>query len=191
MLQMEILAFAVFLIRLFVGGVFLIAGLIKIKGSSSRLLIAILGYELVPRGAATILVYVLPWLEIIVGGLLILGLWSHLTVLVGAGLLAVFLSGIVTSLLRGMNNDCGCYQSLTPVQWKLAYRNLIIMALLLPIYLLKGGMWSLDKGLDLQTDWQFQITKDFIVLTTMWMLILTIILLVRGLVQVTTQIRKT
>jgi uncharacterized membrane protein YphA (DoxX/SURF4 family) len=191
MLQMEILAFAVFLIRLFVGGVFLIAGLIKIKGSSSGLLIAILGYELVPRGLATILAYVLPWLEIIVGGLLILGLWSHLTVLVGAGLLAVFLSGIVTSLLRGMNNDCGCYQSLTPVQWKLAYRNLIIMGLLLPIYLLKGGMWSLGKGLGLQADWQFQITKDFTVLVTMWVLILSIILLVRGLVQVTTQIRKT
>ena len=141
---MNILFGVIFVLRLVVGTIFLIAGVVKLKGGSSQFLSAIMGYELVPKLVATMLASFLPWLEVVVGGLLVLGLWSQFSAAAGAILLLTFSSGIALSLLRGKDNDCGCFRSVTPVQWRLIYRNLTLLGLLIPIYVAKGGLWSID-----------------------------------------------
>jgi uncharacterized membrane protein YphA (DoxX/SURF4 family) len=135
----------VFVARLIVGGVLLVAGLAKIRSGHNQLLNAIIGYDLLPKPMALVMANVLPWLEVLVGGLIIVGLWTHIATFVGAGLLMVFSSVVAVSLLRGKNQDCGCFQPLTPVQWRLVYRNLGLMSLLLPIYAFGGGAWVVES----------------------------------------------
>ena len=131
---MNILFGVVFVLRLVVGIIFLIAGVVKLKSGSSQFLSAIMGYELVPKYVATLLASFMPWLEVVIGGLLLLGLWSQFSAIVGATLLLIFSSGVAISLLRGKDNDCGCFRTVTPVQWRLIYRNLILIGLLIPVY---------------------------------------------------------
>ncbi len=165
---MSILFSVVFVLRLVVGTIFLVAGVVKVKGGSSQFLSAIMGYELVPKFVASLLASFLPWLEVVVGGLLILGLWSQSSVIAGAMLLLSFSSGIAISLLRGKDNDCGCFRSVTPVQWRLIYRNLILIGLLMPIYWTKGGLWSIDNGVAMQVDWQTHFSINVMVPVVVW-----------------------
>ncbi len=91
----------VFAARLIVGGVLLVAGLAKIRSGPTRFLQAIVGYDLLPRPLAALMASALPWLEVLVGGLLLLGWWTPLAALLGAGLLLVFAGAVAISLLRG------------------------------------------------------------------------------------------
>lgn len=167
---MNILFGVVFVLRLVVGTIFLIAGVVKLKGGSSQFLSAIMGYEFVPKYMATLLASFLPWLEVVVGGLLLIGLWSQFSAIVGAMLLLIFSSGVAISLLRGKDNDCGCFRSVMPVQWRLIYRNLILIGLLIPVYAAKGGLWSIDNGMAIQASEQIHFSINVAVLLGLWIL---------------------
>jgi uncharacterized membrane protein YphA (DoxX/SURF4 family) len=123
-----------FAARWMVGGVLLIAGLAKIRSGAGPFLKAILGYDLLPRPVAVILATVLPWLEVLAGGLLLAGLWTQIAALLGFALLLLFAAAVAVSLLRGKRHECGCFGSPAPVQWRLVYRNLGLTMLLLPIH---------------------------------------------------------
>ncbi|MBI4770504.1 MAG: DoxX family protein [Chloroflexi bacterium] len=92
------------LARALVGGVFLIAGIAKLKARPGQFLNAILGYDLLPEPIATVLARGLPWLEVTAGGLLIAGLWTRFAAFLGAGLLLVF-SGAVAICVEGSDPD--------------------------------------------------------------------------------------
>jgi uncharacterized membrane protein YphA (DoxX/SURF4 family) len=165
---MSMLFGVIFILRLIVGTIFLIAGIVKLKSGSSQFLSAIMGYELVPKFVAAVLASLLPWLEVVVGGLLILGLWSQFSVVAGVILLLIFSSGIAISLLRDKDNDCGCFRTVTPVQWRLIYRNLILLGLLILVYGTKGGLWSIDDGVTIPPDWQIHFSTNIAVLIGLW-----------------------
>ena len=162
----------IFLARLLVGGVLLLAGLAKLKSPASQFLKAILGYDMLPQWSAMVVARVLPWLEVVTGGLLVIGLWSRVAATFGAGLLLVFSSAIVISLLRGKDQDCGCFRSVTPVQWWLIYRNLTLMGALLPVYALSGGAWAVDGWLTPPASNPFQLSTGLAFLITVWILAL-------------------
>jgi uncharacterized membrane protein YphA (DoxX/SURF4 family) len=167
--------------RTLVGGVFLLAGLAKLKAPSSRFLNAILGYDLLAKPMATILARGLPWLEIVAGGLLLVGLWTRIVALLGTGLLLVFSSAVAISLLRGKDQACGCFHSLTPVQWQLVYRNVGLMGLLLPIYAFSGGRWAVDSWLTVQSNSPLWFSTGLVALVVAWLLILSATLLLQWL----------
>lgn len=124
-------AFA-FVLRLVVGGVLLSAGIIKVRAGSQRFLRAVVGYDLLPARAAGVVATVVPWSEIILGTLLVLGASLSFTAPLTAALLLTFSSAISVSLLRGRANSCGCGPGSTPVRWSLLVRNLVLTACLVP-----------------------------------------------------------
>lgn len=130
--------------RLLVGGILLTAAVAKIRAGQSRFLSAILGYELVSKPVATVLARWLPWTEVITGGLLVVGFLTRPAVWVATALLLTFSAAIALSLVRGRNNECGCLGQLTPVQWRLIYRNLVLIGALIPVYIFNGGAWAVD-----------------------------------------------
>lgn len=94
--------------RLVVAGVLIVAGWLKM-GAPAISIKAVEAYEILPQGAAEIVGYVLPILEIVIGALLIVGLLTRVAA-VGAGLLMlVFITGITSAWARGLNIDCGCF----------------------------------------------------------------------------------
>jgi uncharacterized membrane protein YphA (DoxX/SURF4 family) len=95
-------------IRLILGAVWIAAGATKINdlAASGR---AVNAYRLLSYDAATFIGAVLPFLEIALGALLILGLATRFAAVVSAVLLIVFIAGIVSAWARGLRIDCGCF----------------------------------------------------------------------------------
>jgi putative oxidoreductase len=66
-------------------------------------------YRLVPGAFVNLMALVMPWLELLAGLALILGIWTRASAgLVGA-LLLVFIAAISVNLARGNAIDCGCF----------------------------------------------------------------------------------
>ncbi|MHB1613995.1 MAG: MauE/DoxX family redox-associated membrane protein [Actinomycetes bacterium] len=102
------------LARVAVGVTFVAAGLLKV-GNPNEAVLSVVAYHLVPFEVARIIGYGLPFLEIALGALLILGLARRLAAMVVAVLLVVFIGAISSAGLRGLAIDCGCFGTGGPV----------------------------------------------------------------------------
>lgn len=59
---------------------------------------------------ANLLAVTLPWIEVVVGLMLLTGFWRREAALVTSGLLAVFIAAVASALLRGIDiENCGCF----------------------------------------------------------------------------------
>lgn len=94
--------------RLVLGGVLLVAGGLKV-GNPRGAARAVQGYDVMPFDVAKYVGYALPWVEIIIGLLLILGLFTRINALLGTLLMAAFVIGIAQAWARGLTIDCGCF----------------------------------------------------------------------------------
>lgn len=94
--------------RLLLGGVLLVAGGLKVGNplGSAR---AVQGYDVMPFEVAEYIGYALPWVEVVIGVLLVLGLFTRTSALLGALLMAAFVIGITQAWVRGLTIDCGCF----------------------------------------------------------------------------------
>ena len=104
------LPWAGLLARLVVGGVFLVAGLLKV-GNPHEAGASVQAYRLLPPVMARTIGYGLPTLEICLGVLLILGLFTRIAAVITGLLLVAFVIGIASVWARGYNIDCGCFGS--------------------------------------------------------------------------------
>jgi uncharacterized membrane protein YphA (DoxX/SURF4 family) len=96
------------LLRLVLGGVVLLAGALKVGHleTSAR---AVRAYQLLPFDVAGAVGYGLPVLEVAVGALLVLGLFTRVSAVVAGLLMVVFVIGIASAWARGLSIDCGCF----------------------------------------------------------------------------------
>lgn len=94
--------------RLVTGGVWLYAGLVKLPHPEQSVL-AVRAYQLLPGDVAVTVGHLLPVLEVVVGGCLVLGLLTRGAGAVSAVLFAAFIIGIASVWARGITIDCGCF----------------------------------------------------------------------------------
>ncbi|WP_106818499.1 MauE/DoxX family redox-associated membrane protein [Janibacter massiliensis] len=96
------------LARLVLGGVLIVAGALKVGNplGSAR---AVQAYRLLPFEVAEVVGYALPYVEIVLGVLLVLGLFTRASALLGALLMIAFIIGIGSAWARGLSIDCGCF----------------------------------------------------------------------------------
>ncbi|SDB88176.1 Methylamine utilisation protein MauE [Raineyella antarctica] len=94
--------------RIVLGVVLIVAGALKVANLEQSVL-AVRGYQMLPYELAVAVGYVLPPLEIIVGLLLVAGLFTRWAGLIGALLMAAFVIGISQAWIRGLTIDCGCF----------------------------------------------------------------------------------
>ncbi|KAB7744575.1 DoxX family membrane protein [Nostocoides sp. F2B08] len=94
--------------RLVLGGVLLYAGATKVLTpvGSAR---AVQAYQIFPFEVAQYIGYALPIVEIILGVLLILGLFTRTAAILGTVLMVLFIVGIASAWARGLTIDCGCF----------------------------------------------------------------------------------
>jgi uncharacterized membrane protein YphA (DoxX/SURF4 family) len=95
-------------LRLFLGGVLIYAGATKIGHplTSQR---AVQAYELLPDGLANTIGLALPFLEVVLGVLLVLGLFTRPAAIASTVLMVIFVLGISQAWARGLTIDCGCF----------------------------------------------------------------------------------
>ncbi len=94
--------------RLVLGGVLVVAGALKVTDLEQSVL-AVRGYQILPYDVAVVVGHVLPPLEIIVGLLLVVGLFTRWAALVGGLFMLAFIVGITQAWARGLTIDCGCF----------------------------------------------------------------------------------
>jgi uncharacterized membrane protein YphA (DoxX/SURF4 family) len=94
--------------RVVLGGVFLVAGGLKVIDPQSSVA-AVRAYRLLPTSVATIVGWGLPFAEIALGLLLLAGVATRLVAAAVVVLLVVFIAGVASAAIRGLSIDCGCF----------------------------------------------------------------------------------
>jgi len=102
--------YAVLAGRLLIGGLFVYASLYKILDPVAFAL-SIRNYGLLPEAWSNVAAMALPWIELLAGGFLILGVQTKPSALLTTGMLAVFLVAICYAYATGLDIDCGCFSS--------------------------------------------------------------------------------
>ena len=94
--------------RLTLGGVLFVAGYLKIdKLEVSQM--AVRSYELLPIPLANFLGQTLPFFEVVIGLLLIVGAATRAVAALGGFTMFIFIIAIAQAWARGLNIDCGCF----------------------------------------------------------------------------------
>jgi len=145
-------------IRIIVGGVFLLYGVAKALAPLDQFNQSILDYQLLPEFIVPTFAVVMVIVEIAVGLSLILGIYTRYAALATGALLIVFLIAIGQAMLRGLAlPDCGCSGGFiklgeTPVE--VFVRDAIMLVMLVPILLkTRAGQvapWTVDKWFELR-----------------------------------------
>ena len=94
--------------RLVVGGVFVVAGVLKVPDPASAVR-AVRAYQLLPEPLVAPVAFGLPVLEIAVGLALLLGVFVRTAAVAAAVLLVVFIGAVGSAWARGLQIDCGCF----------------------------------------------------------------------------------
>ena len=96
--------------RVVIGCVFLVSGLGKLVSPYQNFLYVIQAYQVLPSWAEIVTAQVFPWIELIVGAFVFLGLWTSLGLRGAVVLFGVFVAIVGQALLRGLPlESCGCF----------------------------------------------------------------------------------
>jgi uncharacterized membrane protein YphA (DoxX/SURF4 family) len=94
--------------RLGLAAVFLVSGVLKAIDPDGTY-VAVRAYDVLPKAGVAVVAAVLPWLEIVLGLLLLAGVATRAVAIAGAALLLVFIAGVTQAWARGLSIDCGCF----------------------------------------------------------------------------------
>jgi len=94
--------------RLVLGGVWIVAGISKITDLDASVR-AVRAYRILPEIAAQMVGAGLPAVELLLGALLLVGAGVRACAVVSAALMAVYMIGIASAWVRGLQIDCGCF----------------------------------------------------------------------------------
>lgn len=104
----QALAVAGLAARLILAAVWLTSGWVKAT-EPRETVVAVRAYQLLPDGLVRPVAGALPYAEIALGLLLLLGLATRLAAIGSAVLIVLFLIGVISAAARGLNIDCGCF----------------------------------------------------------------------------------
>jgi uncharacterized membrane protein YphA (DoxX/SURF4 family) len=117
------------LFRVVLGGLFVYAGAVKVLDPLDFAQ-DIRNYRLVGQSLSFIAALVLPWLEILAGAFLVIGIWKRGAALVVSGLLVFFIVLTLVTMIRGLDVDCGCFGAISRKSgWGVVLEDLGMLAL--------------------------------------------------------------
>lgn len=139
--------------RLVVGGVWLVAGLLKLPDPAANVR-AVRAYELLPETLVPLVGHALPVLEVLIGLGLLLGVLTRANAVVSAVLLVAFIGGIASAWARGLSIECGCFgtgggpaeNAVEKYPWEIA-RDVGLLALAAWLVIRPRTPWALDNKL--------------------------------------------
>jgi len=102
------------LARLGLAAVWLISGALKAIDPAQTYL-SVAAYDVLPPAAVGLVAAVLPFLELALGMLLLVGFWVRPAAVVSSVLLVAFMAGVGQAWARGLSIDCGCFGGGGPV----------------------------------------------------------------------------
>jgi uncharacterized membrane protein YphA (DoxX/SURF4 family) len=100
------------IVRVVLGAVFIFASIDKIWHPEAFSEV-IYNYQILPDQFINITAILLPWLELVLGGCLLAGLWLPGAVVLANMLLLTFFGSLIFNIARGLDINCGCFSSST------------------------------------------------------------------------------
>ena len=94
--------------RLILGVVLIVAGADKVTHPALSAQ-AVRAYQILSYDVAGYVGYALPVVEILIGLLLVAGLFTRICAAAGGLLMLAFIIGIISAWARGLSLDCGCF----------------------------------------------------------------------------------
>ena len=132
--------------RLVLGAIFIVAGVSKI-GHAIEFATQIAAFRLVPQPLIAPIAIALPFLEVLLGGYLVLGLFTRVSAWIAAVLLLAFDGAIASAVVRGLSVSCGCFgpNDATVTSWGEVARDAIFVLLAVVVALRPPGTLALDR----------------------------------------------
>ena len=109
--------------RIGVGLVLLYAGYAKLQQPWISFAATIEAYKILPPDAVIFTARTLPWFEVVLGALLVLGVGLRWVAAVASALLLMFFAILMRSYALGMDVDCGCFGPGEKLSWKTLVRD--------------------------------------------------------------------
>ncbi len=137
----------ILLFRLVLGVLFIYASIHKILDPWT-FAESIRYYLLLPPPLINLVAITLPWVEIICGAFLVVGLFPRSSAAVVSALLAIFSAALIISLARGLDIECGCFdagqggESITALY---VLRDLALLFMSLSVMMYDEGFYGLMK----------------------------------------------
>lgn len=97
----------ILMMRFLLGAIFIYASYDKIL-DPAKFARDISNYHIIPFGLENTIAIILPWLELIIGLGIVVGVCIDASVFISSGLLILFIILIAQAILRGFNIECGC-----------------------------------------------------------------------------------
>lgn len=138
-------------VRLVLGAVFIYAAWVKLREPWLLFALSIDNYQILPQWAVEVVARTLPWGELGLGLLLVIGRWRRVSSVAASALLGLFFSFMVRAWLRGQKIDCGCFgpgEAISPLTL-LRDGSLLAGALLLAVHSFwrkRGGRLPAGRG---------------------------------------------
>jgi uncharacterized membrane protein YphA (DoxX/SURF4 family) len=136
--------------RLYLGGLFVAASLHKIADPASFGL-DIATYQLLPLALVNPMAIALPWIELVTGVVLVVGLRARAAALLVVGMMAMFIVALAWALAKDLTMRCGCFAAQgmveDPISYRTVLRDLGWLALALYVVLLDRRPLGLDRWL--------------------------------------------
>jgi uncharacterized membrane protein YphA (DoxX/SURF4 family) len=129
-----------------------VSGALKI-GELTSSVRAVKAYRLFGPEVAEFVGYVQPPLLMVVGTLLILGLFTRIAAIVAALVMVAFIIGIASVWARGLNIDCGCFSAGGDREGAINYyeygreifRDVILLGVAAWLAVRPASAWSVDE----------------------------------------------
>ncbi len=118
---------------------------------------AVAAYKILPLQMAHVVGYALPWLEMAIGLLLIIGISIRMASVVAGGIMVIFIGAIISVWARGLLIDCGCFGgggAIDPSKAAAVHRtyaveitrDLGLLLVALYLYFFPHGIFSVEKS---------------------------------------------
>jgi uncharacterized membrane protein YphA (DoxX/SURF4 family) len=115
-------------LRIALGAVFVYAAWIKLRDPWFLFAQSIDSYQVLPLWAVELVARTLPWAELLIGLLLIAGLWRRISTAAASLLLLVFFALMVRAYAKGMEIACGCFGPGEAISWRTLLRDGALLA---------------------------------------------------------------
>lgn len=145
---MKPFAYVVLVLRVAVGITLIVAGALKI-GHAPALASAIAGFRLLPADLTAFLALVLPYVEILLGLYLTVGLFTRTVAWICVAQFVAYAAAIASAVLRGIPANCGCFGpgDAATADWPHVVFDLVLALVCLAIALRAPGALALDRKL--------------------------------------------
>jgi uncharacterized membrane protein YphA (DoxX/SURF4 family) len=143
------MAIVITIVRVALGLLLLVAGVLKAHDGAAATAATVAAYRILPPVVVGPIGVALPYLEILLGGYLVLGLFTRIAAWIAAGQFFLFGAAVASLVIRQIPADCGCFGSgvRTPPSWGHVAADVALALLACAVARFGPGILTADRWL--------------------------------------------